>query len=95
MLEKTRNDLAIALWEDPAKAVVALVLAAIVAATVVAVSFLPVGTQEVLFGTFGSALTALLTGLATRKRAWSPRAVGEEVERSYREGVSVGEGTVN
>jgi len=95
MLEKTRNDIAIAFWEDPAKVVVAVALAAVTAATVVAISFLPLDTQEVLFGAFGSAITALLTGLATRKRAWSPRAVDAEAERSYREGVRAGAGQVD
>ena len=95
MLDKTLIALATAYYKDPAKVAVAVAIAAVVAATVVALSFLPVGTQEVLYGTFSSTITALLAGLATRKRAWSPESVAKESERAFREGVSVGAGTVN
>mgnify|MGYP003630145178 FL=1 len=87
--------IAIAYYEDPAKVAIAVTIAVIAAATVVALSFLPVDTQEVLFGTFGSTLSALLAGLVTRKRAWSPASAEDEASKSYADGVRAGISTVN
>jgi hypothetical protein len=95
MNETLAVKLATALYKDPAKVAIVVTIAAIVSATIVALTFLPVETQNVLYGTFSSTLSALLAGLSARKRAWSPESVEAEADRAYRKGVSAGLTEVN